>query len=163
MLTFPRCLSSLSAGDIRDKAQLSRVNAFGDYLQKHLIPQYTPSSADFDAIIEVLTVHASPRKEVELTDFHEALRPETTRWHHAGSGGKGTQTKARSTDYWKIFADDESYHEGHGRAYEVSLSFLLLHPIFALGSRLAALFFRPFVFPSFRPSFVLLTSDPHRT
>lgn len=66
---------------------------------------------------EVLTVSSAPRTTLELTDFHEALPPKTSRWHSPGGAGKGT--KWASTDYWKIFSDDQSWDEGHGHAYEV--------------------------------------------
>lgn len=50
----------------------------------------------------MLTVHAGPRASLELLDLPEAFHPfdRKTGW-----------------DYWKVFADDQSYHEGHGQAY----------------------------------------------
>jgi phenol 2-monooxygenase len=51
----------------------------------------------------VLTVHSAPRQETTIFDFPAVFRPwdETDGW-----------------DYWKIFVDDQSYHEGHGHAYQ---------------------------------------------
>lgn len=51
----------------------------------------------------MLTVHAAPRVDFTVFDFPEVLRPfdEVDGW-----------------DYHKIFVDDQSYHEGHGRLYE---------------------------------------------
>ncbi|KAJ6009156.1 hypothetical protein N7499_000890 [Penicillium canescens] len=66
------------------------------------IHRYTPAHQQIDSVIEVLTVHAGPRETLELLDLPEAFHPysETTGW-----------------DYWKVFVDDQSYHEGHGQAY----------------------------------------------
>lgn len=66
------------------------------------IRRYTPAQQQVDTVIEVLTVHAGPRASLELLDLPEAFHPhsETMGW-----------------DYWKVFVDDQSYHEGHGQAY----------------------------------------------
>lgn len=66
------------------------------------IRRYTPIPQPIDSVIEVLTVHAGPRADLELLDLPEAFHPysETLGW-----------------DYWKVFVDDQSYHEGHGQAY----------------------------------------------
>lgn len=65
--------------------------------------RYTPPGQPIDSVIEVLTVHAGPRGSIELLDLPEVFHPysETMGW-----------------DYWKVFVDDQSYHEGHGQAYE---------------------------------------------
>ena len=66
------------------------------------IRRYTPAQQQIDSVIEVLTVHAGPRASLGLLDLPEAFHPhnETMGW-----------------DYWKVFVDDQSYHEGHGQAY----------------------------------------------
>lgn len=94
----------LFAGDYRKPEQRDRVKAFCDALQKpNSFLRRVTGSRPIDAVIEILTCHSAPRKEVEFFDFPELLRPfvENVGW-----------------DYNKIFVDDESYHEGHGHAYE---------------------------------------------
>lgn len=56
-----------------------------------------------DAYRISLSIHSAPRVEIELLDLHPIYHPwsETEGW-----------------DYWKVFVDDLSYHEGHGHAYE---------------------------------------------
>ncbi|KAK9449445.1 FAD binding domain-containing protein [Limtongia smithiae] len=77
----------------------------GQYLASDasFIKKYTPPGAKVDSVIEVLTVHASKRVETEWDDFPLAFRP---------------RDAIGRMDYWKIYADDESFHEGHGHAYE---------------------------------------------
>jgi phenol 2-monooxygenase len=48
-------------------------------------------------------VHSGPRTSATIFDFPEVFRP-----YHEVDGW----------DYWKIFVDDQSYHEGHGKLYE---------------------------------------------
>ncbi|KAL1968519.1 hypothetical protein VTN77DRAFT_1729 [Rasamsonia byssochlamydoides] len=94
------------AGDIKQPAQSARVWALGEALAQpnSFLHRYTPANAPIDSVIEILTIHSSPRREVELLrDFHEIFRP-----FHKGTGW----------DYWKVYVDDDSYHEGHGHAYE---------------------------------------------
>jgi phenol 2-monooxygenase len=66
------------------------------------IRRYTPPEQSIDSVIEILTIHAGPRKELDLMDLPEAFHPFD---HKLG------------WDYWKVYADDQSYHEGHGQAY----------------------------------------------
>lgn len=65
--------------------------------------RYTPPDQALDSVIEVLAIHASPRKEVDLFAFPPIFRP---------------FSDTEGFDYAKVFVDDDSYHEGHGRAYE---------------------------------------------
>ena len=53
--------------------------------------------------IEVLAVHSAPRTEVDIFDFPPTFRPSSA---------------TAGFDYGKVYVDDESYHEGHGHAYE---------------------------------------------
>lgn len=101
-------------GDIRKPECADEMKQFGDYLVQELVPKFTPRDQDFDSIIEVLTVSAASRAETELSDYHEALRPKTTRHHQVIADG----TYNVSVDYHKIFVDDETYHQGHGQAYQ---------------------------------------------
>ncbi|GAB7354301.1 hypothetical protein MBLNU459_g4821t1 [Dothideomycetes sp. NU459] len=97
----------LFAGDVRDKTQKARVEGWcqeaekdGSWLTKH-----TPKGEELHSRIEILTIHCSPRTEVELLrDFPALLHP--------------LRANDMGWDYNKVFVDDESYHEGHGHAYE---------------------------------------------
>jgi phenol 2-monooxygenase len=53
-------------------------------------------------VIETLTVYAGSRKDFELMDLPETF--------HAFSLKLGCV-------YWKVYAEDQSYHEGYGQAY----------------------------------------------
>ncbi|KAK9342112.1 FAD binding domain-containing protein [Lipomyces starkeyi] len=93
-------------GDFMKVAKLNqKLLWLGEYLagDSSFIRTYTPPGAKVDSVIEVLTVHASRRVDTEWDDFPLAFRPRDC---------------AGRMDYWKIYADDESYHEGHGHAYE---------------------------------------------
>ncbi|CAH7672901.1 FAD binding domain-domain-containing protein [Phakopsora pachyrhizi] len=68
------------------------------------IKKFTPLLEKLDSVINCLTILASPRPSLELESFHDVLRPK-----HGKHGYR---------NYDKIFTDDESYHFGHGRAYE---------------------------------------------
>lgn len=90
------------AGDVTVSSQMERVMLLGTQLSS-LVCRFTPSSEVIDSRIEVITVHNSPRFEVELFDFPTIMRP--------FKNGLGW-------DYDKIFVDAPSYHEGYGKAYE---------------------------------------------
>jgi phenol 2-monooxygenase len=93
------------AGDVSQPAQMERVQKLGSKLAApdSFIHRFTPADKRIDSVIEVLTIHSAPRADTELTDFPEIFRPFDDRdgW-----------------DYWKIYVDDLSYHEGHGEAYK---------------------------------------------
>ncbi|KAK7206650.1 thioredoxin-like protein [Myxozyma melibiosi] len=94
------------AGDIKKSPELTaKLQELGAYLEsdKSFIKKYTPAGAKIDSIIEVLTIHASPRVDVEWEDFPAAFHP---------------KDKFLREDYWKIYTDDQSHHHGHGHAYE---------------------------------------------
>ncbi|KAH9905888.1 FAD binding domain-containing protein [Xylariomycetidae sp. FL2044] len=109
-------------GDISRPLQRGRVNDLGAYLASRVLPRrprirLSPGSdphfggagakfrTDGDpSVIDVILVHAAPRAEVEiLRDLHEVYHPFDSRlgW-----------------DYDRVFVDEESYQDGHGRAYE---------------------------------------------
>ena len=92
----------LFAGNILESRQRQRVDAFCEGVASTL-RRFTPKERSIDTVIELLTVHAAPRKEVELLDLPDILHPfdEETGW-----------------DYDKVFVDDVSYHDGHGEAYK---------------------------------------------
>ncbi|KAK6706515.1 hypothetical protein SNK05_010393 [Fusarium graminearum] len=92
-------------GNIDLERQNKRMKTLCDKLsaQSSFLKRFTPPSARYDSVIEVLTIHASERQCHDLFDFPEVLRPydEIDGW-----------------DYNKIFVDDKSYHEGHGQLYQ---------------------------------------------
>ena len=64
---------------------------------------FTPQGKPIHSVIEVLTIHSGPRTSVELPDLPETFHP-----YHGDMGW----------DYWKIYSDEGSYHEGNGHAYD---------------------------------------------
>lgn len=93
------------AGDISGKLCFDRLQALGTSLAQadSFMHSYNVKGRGSDFPIEVLVVHAARRQDVELFDLHEAFHP---------------LDMESGWDHYKIFADDESYHSGHGRAYE---------------------------------------------
>ncbi|KAJ5910500.1 hypothetical protein N7504_005143 [Penicillium tannophilum] len=91
-------------GQLTNPLNMQRLKKLGESLGTpgSFIYQYTPSGNEIDSVIEVLTVHYGPRAGIELLDLPEAFHP-----HHGDMGW----------DYWKVFVDEESYHEGYGQAY----------------------------------------------
>ena len=93
------------AGDIKHPVQAQRIRELAAALShpNSFLHRYTPSGAPLDSVIEVLTIHASPRIEVSLLeDLPEVFHP----W----DGERGW-------DYWKVFVDDEAHHEGFADVY----------------------------------------------
>lgn len=92
-------------GDVTKKDQQAKLAHIADVFggSKSFIKRYTPKGARYDAAFEVLAIHNAKRTEVTIFDFPEVFRPydESDGW-----------------DYDKIFVDDVSYHEGHGKIYE---------------------------------------------
>lgn len=92
-------------GDVtrtEQKEKLTQVAAVFDD-KKSFLHRYTPKTARYDQVFEVLAIHSARRTDVTIFDFPQVFRPydETDGW-----------------DYDKIFVDDVSYHEGHGKIYE---------------------------------------------
>ena len=93
------------AGDLRQESQLARINALAAGLasKKSFVNVYKPASANIDSRIEIITLHASPRTQVELQELPEVLHP----WR-----------EELGWDYWKVYADDQDIHGEHGEAYQ---------------------------------------------
>ena len=93
------------AGNLADGTQWHRVRRFGEELAgpTSFLHRFTPSKEPIDSTIELLTIHSAPRQNVELLGLHEIYHPydPETGWV-----------------YDKVFVDDISYHEGHGKAYK---------------------------------------------
>lgn len=91
-------------GQLSIENNMQRMQKLGEKLgtPDSFIRRFTPADQPVDSVIEVLTVHAGPRTSLELLDLPEAFHP---------------YSKTMGWDYWKVFVDDQSYHEGHGQAY----------------------------------------------
>lgn len=94
-------------GDVTQERQREKLEKIGRKLGSRgpdsLLRRFTPPNARHDAVIELLAVHSAPRTAVTIFDFPEVFRP---------------YDDVEGWDYNKIFADDRSYHEGHGKIYE---------------------------------------------
>ncbi|CZT43526.1 probable FAD monooxygenase [Rhynchosporium secalis] len=95
----------LFAGDVSSAKQMERVTNLGSTLSgpKSFIRRFTPAEKKIDSLFDILTIHSAKRAETELHSFPDIFHPfdERDGW-----------------DYWKVFVDDVSYHEGYGNAYE---------------------------------------------
>lgn len=97
---------AIFAGNILSASQKQKIWTLGGQLAapESFIRRYTPSNAEsISATIEVIVVHSASRTQVDIFDFPPIFRP------FSATAG---------FDYGKVFVDDESYHEGHGHAYE---------------------------------------------
>ncbi|KAJ5130883.1 uncharacterized protein N7515_006922 [Penicillium bovifimosum] len=92
-------------GTLTESSNMQRFENLGAALDApdSFIRQFTPPGKPIDSVIEVLTVHSGHRRDIELLDLPEAFHP-----NHGHEGW----------DYWKVFVDEDSYHEGHGHAYD---------------------------------------------
>lgn len=96
----------LFAGNVLLAEQQDRVRRFCAILDapNSWLHRVTPAGQAIDSVVEILTLHSAPRRDVELLrDFPELLHP---------------FDEKKGWDYMKVYVDDDSYHEGHGRAYE---------------------------------------------
>lgn len=93
------------SGKLTVPSTMQRMQKLGERLgaRDSFIRRFTPPNHSFDSVIEILTVHAGPRTGIEMLDLPEAFHP---------------YSNTMGWDYWKVFVDDQSYHEGHGQAYE---------------------------------------------
>lgn len=92
-------------GQLTDHSNMQRFKKLGESLggSDSFIRRFTPLGKAIDSVIEVLTVHSGPRTAIGLLDLPDIFHP-----FHGKMGW----------DYWKIYSDEQSYHEGHGQAYE---------------------------------------------
>ncbi|KUJ06289.1 putative phenol 2-monooxygenase [Mollisia scopiformis] len=95
------------AGDVRQIAASRRLIQLGKYLfsEHGPIKKYTAPGLDVDSFIEVLVLLSGERLTTKQEQIPKTFWPETGKW--------------RVRDLHKIYIDDESYHSGHGHAYEV--------------------------------------------
>jgi phenol 2-monooxygenase len=86
------------AGDVTQPAAVERLRRLGDELQA--VGSFW-NRLLADATLEPILVHASARRSVELFALHSVFY----------------SREKEGYDYYRAFADDESYHHDHGRAY----------------------------------------------
>jgi phenol 2-monooxygenase len=80
---------------------MDRIERFAAHLDsaESFVSRLTPADCKRDGVFEVITIHSNNRDEIDMQDFPApALYP--------------------AFDYDKIYADCETYHRGHGHAYE---------------------------------------------
>lgn len=86
----------------RSKKQLNLVAE--NFAARHSFwRRFTPAGYGHDVVFELFAIHNAPRHAVTIFDFPEIFR---------------MFAPAVGWDYSKIYVDDMSYHEGHGRIYE---------------------------------------------
>ncbi|KAM0791829.1 hypothetical protein ACM66B_004088 [Microbotryomycetes sp. NB124-2] len=93
------------AGRVAEKAQMDRLKRLADYLDgpESVVSKYTPRNRHRASVIDVITIHASERYDVELFEF-----PAPSIW----------PAHDPHLAYKKIYVDGPSHHRGHGHAYE---------------------------------------------
>ncbi|KAL9609442.1 MAG: hypothetical protein Q9167_005797 [Letrouitia subvulpina] len=87
LLVFP--------GDISKSRAAQRMLQLGEDLS-HFKSEH-PKAPYACRQVEIITVHAAKRADIELLDLHEVFHP----WSDEGGW-----------DYWKVYSDDSTWHEG---------------------------------------------------
>lgn len=82
----------------------SPLTTLCSYLEQHLLPQFTPVTANIDSIIDVRAVLQQSRQSFNMTDLPPLLIP------HKGQLGL--------QDYEKVYTDEPSYGFGFGEIYQ---------------------------------------------
>ncbi|GKZ20865.1 hypothetical protein AbraIFM66951_009184 [Aspergillus brasiliensis] len=97
LLVFP--------GDLREPRNQSRLGSFASQFneQPHLPCLHKDESNRCCPLLETIVVHSSPRTAVNLLDLPEIFHPFDATW---------------GWDYSRVFADDGSYGDACGQAYE---------------------------------------------
>ncbi|KAF5230014.1 hypothetical protein FANTH_14013 [Fusarium anthophilum] len=94
------------AGDLLDHTQFARLSALADKLSSSdsFMRRYKLREDEaMCSFFEILTIHSAPRDKVELLSLPDIFHPFSQEY---------------GWDYNKVFVDDDSYHEGHGQAYD---------------------------------------------
>ncbi len=89
------------AGDISQASSFDRLQKLGTWLASSR--GLGPLTHGTNALVEALVVHCAPRAKIELLDLPEVFRP----W-----------SETDGYDYWRVYVDEESRQDGHGRVYE---------------------------------------------
>ncbi|USW47612.1 Putative FAD-binding domain, phenol hydroxylase dimerization domain, Thioredoxin-like superfamily [Septoria linicola] len=82
----------------------SPVAGICDFIEHHLIPDFTRPGADLDSVIDVRAVFQQSRQTFEITDLPSLLVP--------------LKGKLTIRDYEKAFTDEPSYGFGSGEIYK---------------------------------------------
>ena len=92
-------------GDITKDGQRQKLDDVGTAIDNKdsFLHRFTPPGSRYDAVFELLAVHSAPRTSATIFDFPAVFR------HYDETEGY---------DYMKIYVDDVSYHEGHGKIYD---------------------------------------------
>lgn len=124
------------AGDIRQEAASRRLNEvnysssrlasvliyqLGDYLFSDGGPirRHLPPDSDIDSFIEVMIVLSGDRLKIDQEQIPKCFWPITGKWGMRGKTSSAIIVSLTiSSDLHKIYIDDESYHAGHGHAYD---------------------------------------------
>ncbi|KAM0117209.1 hypothetical protein ACP6JC_006222 [Aspergillus fumigatus] len=97
----------LLAGDLRHKYQRQRVEAFSAHLAsaESVLQRYRLEGEKLDSLIEVITIHSAPMREMDFPDFPEMLR---------------LFDQERGWAYDKIWSDDDCFWDRQctGKGYE---------------------------------------------
>lgn len=108
-------------GDIRQSRVQERLQTLGDKLDR-VVRRYTPAGEDADSVIQVLTVFATPRLDVEKQKLPAILKPKKS--PYGVTGAKSAIDVDMKTDIkyvviaWDtVFADDKSHHTGDSKTY----------------------------------------------
>ena len=92
-------------GDVTKPSQADKLKTVGAAFEakSSWLSRFTPAGARYDEVFEVFAVHHAPRTSVTIFDFPQVFR---------------NFDETEGYDYSKIYADDVSYHEGHGKIYQ---------------------------------------------
>ncbi|KAJ6788229.1 hypothetical protein PWT90_04373 [Aphanocladium album] len=91
-------------GNIQDKMQAAQLTSVAENFEKSdsFVSRFTPADGPIDAVFDIFAVHKTPRTEVTIFDFPPVFR---------------RFSETDGYDYERIYVDDVSYHEGHGKIY----------------------------------------------
>jgi phenol 2-monooxygenase len=113
------------SGNVLNQANLARLDRLAEFLTspKSPIVAFTKKGASSDSLIEPLLVMYGERVKIEDDGIPipAVFTPVNGKWQMKGQSrlmkflGKTTD---HSLDLNKIYVDDESYNNGHGKAYE---------------------------------------------
>ncbi|KAL9595977.1 MAG: hypothetical protein Q9219_006100 [cf. Caloplaca sp. 3 TL-2023] len=91
-------------GDISQSTPFACLQQLATQLSSSssFLRRFTPAEGAIDSRVEILTIHAAPRSQVELLELPDILHP----W-----------SKELGWDYWKVYADDKDVHGNPSDAY----------------------------------------------
>lgn len=109
------------AGDVIQPPIMKRLHDVADKLEAPTsiihkcvtTPAINLGTIGSASVLQPILIHSSPRKRVEFLEMPKLFYE---RFVHTNINSSDSVKK--EYDYYRIFADDESYHHGHGKAYE---------------------------------------------